>query len=306
MNPVQKKSRRRGLILIVGLSIILTGGYLGLSAYMAATLSQTEREAIVTSPKDYHLNFESATFPSAEDHLQLKGWFIPAPSKRMLIFVHGKGHHRDASDIQSLSLAARLNKMGFNILMFDLRGYGESQGERFSLGFYEPRDVRGAVDYAMARGFAPDDIGVIGWSMGAATALISTARDTRIAAVVADSGYADLAELLSAEVPKRSGLPPIFTPGILLMAKAMYGIDVSDIRPIDAIKRIAPRHILIIHTAQDPLIPVKNAFRLYAALPDKMKNYLWVVPGTAHVSAYKDYQVEYARRIDQFFSTELK
>lgn len=301
------KRGRRWLPLILSTTAALFMLYFGLSAYMAATLSRTEREAITSSPKDYGLFYQDVSFPSAEDQLTLKGWFIPSPgSTRALILVHGMGHHRDAPDIKMLLLGSKLVRQGFSVLQFDLRGYGESEGKRFSLGFYEPRDVRGAVDYLIKRGYAPGHIGVIGWSMGAATAIISTARDPRIGAVVADSGYADLTDILHCQIPKRSHLPDIFTPGILEMAKLMYGIDVSKIRPVNAISQIAPRHIMIVHGTADPMVPVKNAFRLFDRVADKNANQLWIVPNVVHAAAFKTRPDVYAQRVSSFFYKELR
>ena len=68
-------------------------------------------------------------------------------------------------------------------------------------------------------------------------------------AVVVDSGYADLGDVLDQQVPKASGLPALFTPGIVLMARPLLGVDAADIRPIDGVPALAGRgvRLLVIH-----------------------------------------------------------
>jgi len=129
----------------------------------------------------------------------LRGWYLPADThgpfyqgKRVIIVAHGKGYHRANPIINMMQLEVDLARQGYHVLTFDFRGWGESDGKRFSLGYYERRDLLSAVDYLISRGFSSQSIGVIGFSMGAATALMCAAESTDIAAVVSDSSFADL------------------------------------------------------------------------------------------------------------------
>jgi len=68
--------------------------------------------------------------------------------------VHGKGTDRQAGPGDgNLAIAAPLVRAGYTVLVFDLRGSGESGGERFTLGAHEVRDVEGALDYLRLRGW---------------------------------------------------------------------------------------------------------------------------------------------------------
>jgi dipeptidyl aminopeptidase/acylaminoacyl peptidase len=189
--------------------------------------------------------------------------------------------------------------------MFDLRGYGQSQGKRFSLGYYETRDVLGALDFLKQRGFKPENIGMLGWSMGAATTLLSSAQSQDVRAIVIDSAYADLAEILSREIPKKSHLPGFFNPGIIRMTRLFYGIDIDAIKPAMALEKLGQRHVLIIHGQNDALVPVENAYRLYEKVSHDPKNELWILPNTAHTDAYKNYKREYGKKVAQFFNENL-
>ncbi len=70
------------------------------------------------------------------------------------------------------------------------------------------------------------------------------------------------------------------------------------------VAEIAPRPILFIHGEADGVIPVENAYRLYAAA-DNPAAELWVVPGADHVRAYKAHRQEYVARVTAFFDVAL-
>jgi dipeptidyl aminopeptidase/acylaminoacyl peptidase len=291
----------------LSLFIVITAIYFGLSGYMASSLTRIERKPLNRTPESKGIAYQDITFPSYEDSLQLKGWFIPSPaSRRVILLVHGKSYHRANPDIGMLEVAEALVRNGFNIFMFDLRGYGESEGKRFSLGYYEHRDLKGAVEYVLSRGYRPDHIGVIGWSMGAATTMITAGSTPEIKAIVIDSGYADLVDILEVQVPRESGLPPIFTFGILSMMRILYGINLYSIKPLESVSRMEERHIFIIHGEEDSLVPVEHARRIFSELENQPGNEIWLLPGIGHVDAYQSVPDEYIRRVGTFFDRELQ
>ena len=134
--------------------------------------------------------------------VEIAGWFIPSGrSRRVIVLVHGKDANRTRELDRDLSddvpgefpdLAVGLSRRGFAVLMIDLRGHGQSGHARFGFGHTERRDVRGAVDWLVARGFCPGRIGVLGISMGAAAGIGAASEDDRIGAFVADSSFAEL------------------------------------------------------------------------------------------------------------------
>ena len=301
----RKQLRKRGLWLCGGLASILVLGYFGICAYSAEVLTRIKREPLQANPGSYQTHYENVEFLSATDHLKLRGWWLPAAqaTARVIIMVHGKAYHRANPDIGMLPLGTALAK-NYNVLMFDLRGYGESAGERFSLGQFEQRDVDGAVAYVRQRGYARGNIGVIGWSMGAATSLLCAAHNPDIAAVVADSSFAALPAILNAEIPKESGLPRCFNWGIIKMAKLRYGVDVYQIRPAQAAAKLTQTPVLLIHCPGDKLIPVTNAFQIYQQLPNG-KQAPWLLSPGDHCEAYKLHPVAYIRGVSTFFNQHL-
>jgi fermentation-respiration switch protein FrsA (DUF1100 family) len=181
--------------------------------------------------------------------------------------------------------------------MVDLRGHGESEGERTTLGYQEVQDVRGALSWLEEeQGFKPNEVVLHGWSMGGATVLRS-APGTGVAAVVEESGYADLPLLLRDRLSKSSGLPSLFIPGIFLMATLFLAFDPWAVRPKEKAAILSKEGVplLIIHSTGDEVVPFEHAEMLAASYPDAE---FWKIEGYGHVEAYS--HPEYRQRLVDF------
>ncbi len=269
--------------------------YLLICGYVALALTATARKPFTRSPEQYGLSYETVAFPSRVDHVPLEGWLLatapeaadPAATRRPVVIVHGKGGDReDAADGKVLEIAAALVKAGHPVLLFDLRGSGRSGGAHFTLGAQEVRDVGGAIDFLQQRGLARDGVDLLGYSMGAATALMEAPHEPAVRAVVEDSSYADLGEIIADQFPKMSGLPGWFAPGVILMARPLLGVDAYSIRPADGAARLAEQHtpLLVIHGEADTLIPVIHGRRIAARYGPGVQTLF--VSGAKHTAAY--------------------
>jgi alpha-beta hydrolase superfamily lysophospholipase len=235
--------------------------------------------------------------------LTLRGWFLlAANSDRVIIMVHSAGANRADASIGALDIAAGLVAHGFNVLMFDLRGCGESDGDMVSGGYFEKRDLEGAVEYVKGRGF--ERIGVMGFSLGAVTSILAAAVDKDIDAVVSDSSFADLNDIMRPEFSARTRAPQFFLYPILFMIKIIYGVDFPAIRPVASVADIGPRPILFIHGDADETIPIEHARRLSQAA-NNPRDELWILPGAGHTQSYKARPDEYMDRITAFFDASL-
>jgi pimeloyl-ACP methyl ester carboxylesterase len=262
---------------------------------------------LARTPAAYGLAFEPVQFASRDDGTALRGWLIPPPAgvtpQRAVVSVHGKGANRENGPGNgSLEISASLARQGHPVLAFDLRGSGESGGRQVTLGARESGDVRGAIDFLEGRRLAARGVDLLGYSMGAATSLLAAAADSRVHAVAEDSGYADLGEVLAKQVPKASHLPRAFTPGTLLMARLLLGVDALAIRPIDGLPALTRRGVplLIIHGEADDVIPLRHGRRLAAAYGPGAQTLF--VPHAGHVRAYLADPDTYLDRLISFFA----
>jgi fermentation-respiration switch protein FrsA (DUF1100 family) len=307
------------LVLLI-ISVVVTTAYTALSIYIATQLIYVPQKPIYATPASLGLQFKYVTFPSRVDHVQLKGWYIPGvrpdgtlTSQRTIIVVHGNRTNRADKDVGLLVLSGDLARHGFAVLAFDMRGTGESLPAPLSLGYFEQRDVLGAVDF-LRSGPVPYPtlnrtriIGGWGVSMGAATLLMAAAQEPAIRAIVSDCAYADIIPILEREVPKGGHLPALFTPGTLIAARVLYGVDFYADRPIDFVPSIAPRPIFFIHGASDTYIPPTNMNTLATAARtgSNANVQTWLVPGAEHAKSFKVEGAVYVDRIVAFYNATL-
>ena len=298
---------RRTLTVLLVVVVLAGVGYSAASAYMATRATLVNRQPPLGTPVDLGLAYESVEFPSLADGIPLRGWYLPSasPGQRAVVLVHGiDGNRWDTTHHQD-RLAALLVQAGYDVLTFDLRGSGESGGERLGLGWLERLDVAAAVRFVRERGVPSGRIGLWGQSFGGAAVLLAAPDLPDVGAVVTDSAFADVRPLLDAEIYRRTRLPAIFTPGLTVATRALYGLDLSVIPPVLAVPRIAPRPVLLIHGTDDRRIPVEHAYQLRAATrgPD---DELWLVPGADHALSFETEPEAYAAKVLSLFAHTLR
>ena len=239
------------------------------------------------------------------DGVDIAAWHLPVPgSDAAVVMVHGHTASRTWEFRQSFpALAVALQANGYHVVMIDLRAHGASGGERLSFGHLERLDVLAAVDLLLAEGVPAGQVGVLGVSMGAATAIGAAADDPRIGALWADSSYADIRPLIEARWPGDSGLPMTFLRAAQLAHRLRFGFDLGGVRPEAEIGRVAPRPIQLVHGTGDATVPIEHAQRLAAAAAGAG---LWTLPGVPHVGAYPSDPEFYTLRVVEFFDQALR
>lgn len=253
------------------------------------------------SPARYGLDFEEVEFKS-RDGTTLRGWFIPAPeAKGTIIFCHGHAGSMDPD----LKYVPWFNASGFNVLMFDFRGHGRSEGDRISMGYFERLDLLGAVDYLKRRGF--NNIGVLGFSMGGAVAITTAAIEPSIKAVACDGAFADLLEVLIRGIgvvnPALRPIGFVVGPLAILFASLRLGAWLPSADPIRWVAKISPRPLLLIHGEKDVFISTRRIKALYEAAGEPKE--LWLIPDAGHRNADELYPEEYRKRVVGFFERWL-
>jgi pimeloyl-ACP methyl ester carboxylesterase len=189
----------------------------------------------------------------------LRGWQCPSTSagrKGTIVYLHGV-----ADNLGSATRAIeRLTPRGFDVVAYDSRAHGASEGKICTYGFMEKRDLQRVIDQ-----LGVNDVILIGHSLGAAVALQAAAIDPRIRGVVSVSTFSDLRTIASEHAfyfPAWS-LGPAFT-----RAEKDGQFVVDDVSPVRAAAKISVP-VLLMHGADDrDTLPVHSQ-RVFDALRGK-------------------------------------
>jgi alpha-beta hydrolase superfamily lysophospholipase len=255
-----------------------------------------EWEGAPATPRDLGLEYEPVRF-TTDDGVTLTGWLIPSAreARTAVIVLHGFGGHR----LPELAVFVPWIQERHHVLQFDFRGHGESGAGRVTLGSHERRDVAAAVRFLEGRGLGP--IALFGISMGAAIAIVS-APDLPVAAVVADAPFAELHHPIANRL-RASGYPLAGVAARFVVAGAMLRTRSRLPDPIGAVRRLAPRALLVIAPQGDELISWRQGEKLHAAAGEPKE--LYVVPGAAHADAFMTAPETYRARVLAFFERHL-
>lgn len=261
----------------------------------------SKRKPLAVWPDQYKLAYENIYFTTA-DHIQIKGWFIPnADSEKTIILMHGWGMNR--GDIFKNTYF--LCDLGFNLLYFDFRALGESDGKTSSIGYLEVKDLDAAIDYLkQTRPQACKKIGLYGLSMGAMVAICEAAKNKEISCVVAEASYYSFRRVVSRWAWVHHKVPyfPLL-PIILHYIRKYLGINPEHYSPKYNITKIAPRPVFIIHGRYDNLVPAAQAKMLFKRAGEPKE--IWLVPGAKHNKCAEVGGYEYKERLSDFFKKNL-
>jgi len=286
--------------------------YGGISYRVADGITKLERLPLTPAAETVAPAHEDVSF-KATDGLLLKGWWFDntalqkgfARPDRAVVFVHGRGRNRINSNFRPDKIAPLFLARGWSVLLFDLRGHGESEGERYSLGQYEPRDIKAAVDFVQQKANLPRGrIAVLGESLGGGSAIMTVALDPTIGPVVTDSAYADAYTVVSEVGTNYTGLPSWFTPGIVLAGKVFFGLNVASVKPADVVRAHPERAWLFVQCDGDKTVFEHHGHDLKAASTNPDTE-LWIATGCDHVRAFTVHPAEWEQHVFAFLDREL-
>jgi pimeloyl-ACP methyl ester carboxylesterase len=283
--------------IVVGALLVI---YLGLSAYGAKEALEIPRLPLVDVGQELVVPYLDVAFYSRGDHVLLKGWFIPGQKDEVIIILHGGFQNRVDDNVDTLDLIHDLAGKGYNVLTYDLRGRGESEGKGQALSYIN-EDIGGAVDYVQGRGFAIENISILGFCSGAASACIYASQND-IGKVILDGCFIDVKTMVARQAHS-VGIPEflqdIFWPGGLLFTNWLY--DWQPVNPIDVVPQIKCP-VFFIHEQNDEFIRLDEVQRLYQAATNPA-NRIWEVPSANHSQSYRTHPLEFIERVDDFLTT---
>ncbi len=272
-------------------------GFIAVSFWSFWLVIHPPKITIDSTPRDFQLPAEEITLLT-QDGLKLNAWFIPSTrasesSRRAIILIHGY----PAEKADMLNIAAKLYP-DFALFLFDLRYFGKSEGYYTTLGIKERLDLRAALNFLEERGYKK--VGVFGFSLGGATALLTAAQDSRIRAVGAYASFSDL-RLLGREA--YSNLFILKYPLVELMliyARLFFEESLTKVSPVNAAKHLRVP-IFLIHTKMDEQISFRHAELLREALKENPEAEFYFPEQGLHGELPYDFEA----RLKNFFQRHL-
>ena len=222
------------------------------------------RRRVLAAPDLPH---EDVAFRS--DGLLLRGWLFRGSGARrgLIVHLHGVADNRGSG----VGIAQRFVPKGYDVLTYDSRAHGESEGEDCTYGFYEKRDLSRALDAGA------EEAVLFGSSLGAAVALQAAAEDPRVRGVIAQSPFSDLETVARERAPWVATSAEIAEAFAIAERKGHFRI--AEVSPRLAASRIHVP-VLLIHGENDRETPAAHSQRIYDALREPRR--LIIVPGAGH------------------------
>lgn len=294
-------------LLIIGCTIVFGISYYALSKLTFAgdrlyygrkqsVLAEQIRTELLKRP-----HISSITFKNEENHT-LAGLFIERKNATAnAVFCHGFKSCKEF-------LYSLIDMFPhWNILLFDFRAHGQSEGSISSIGCHEYKDVICAMEYLKNRTKSITKIPsiLLGISMGGASVIKAAEQQPDICdAVITDSAYANLDHTLYTTFIEHSGLPeyPFFT-----IVKSLFQYfteyEVEKMNPAQCMNTIK-QPVLIMHSCNDALIAPSQAIKLFENAANSNSK-LWISPHCRHAWLHVYRADLYKQKIATFLNKNL-
>jgi len=255
-------------------------------------------------PEQFGLRYEKIAFKT-RDGLELKGWFIPSLTgdKRTIVMCHGWGDNKG----ELLKQTYFLNESGgFNLMYFDFRSHGESEGEITTIGGLETIDFDAAIGWLRAA--KPEfagSVGVFGLSMGAAVTVASLPKHPDLRCAVVESPFSDYRTVIKRWGWNNMKLPyyPLVALTLVILRSRVKDPEIDRFNPVEAAAKIAPRPLFVIGGEYDRLMTPEDVTKVFEAAREPKQ--LWMVPEAWHAKCREAAGLEYDTRVTGFFSRNL-
>lgn len=287
------------LILLLMVLIVVMGGGFYIAGTMTRIRAQTLEQAREWQSDHYDTGFYDALDKTDYEVPSYDGYVLhaqllrnPQPSERYVILSHGYTDNR----FGSLKYARIYLELGFNCVIYDLRGHGLNAPTFCTYSIREGRDLCAVIEDARKRWPGMTCLGLHGESLGAATTAAAMKYKPRVDFAVADCGFSEVASILKAGL-KMSHIPGFMFNVARFCARLRFGFDFNDMRPIDSLgENDVP--MLFIHGDADGFIPYSHSVAMRHATRGEAE--LFLVPAARHAQSVFLHYDDYKQRVEAF------
>jgi alpha-beta hydrolase superfamily lysophospholipase len=249
-----------------------------------------------TTPQQHGLPFTEYRITTV-NHKQLFAWLIPAETNCCtLVMVHGWGANAE----MMLPLAEPFHRAGMNVLLYDARNHGQSDGDSFSSLPRFAEDLEKVLEWLKER--QPEQqIIALGHSVGAAATILAASRDADIDLVIGISAFAHPRLMMNRHLD-RPWLPRFLRPLILRYVQWVIGFRFDDIAPMNRIPNVCCP-VLLAHGTEDTVVPIGDMRLIEASATAERPVQILAVEGAKHDSV--EHFKQNADRLIQFIRCNL-
>lgn len=212
------------------------------------------------------------------------------PTDKFVLLLHGHNN----SSIGQLKYLSLFRNLGYNVFIPDHRRSGESGGRGITFGYYERHDVIDWID-VLQKEYPEASFGMFGESMGAATAMMVAAMDSRIQFLIEYCGFASFKELALPYI-KSERLYDFLSFGLKANAYVFFGVKLKEIDAGSAIGKLKIP-VLIMHSKTDKLVAVSNAYALIKSNPSAE---VMLFEDAVHARSLITYPEKYVKTVTEF------
>jgi hypothetical protein len=281
---MNKKLRKLLIIIAAAVPVLVFALMLWLASFVMTGKRQTIDEAMQWQSEHYDTSFYEKlektnytvnSFDGYELHVQfLKN---PTPTDKYMIISHGYTDNR----MGALKYVPMYLELGYNCIIYDLRGHGENESTFTTYSIREGEDISELVKDTRSRYSDISQLGLHGESLGAASTVASMKYKPDVDFAVADCGFSDIDNVLRGAY-KYYHMPEFFVDMADLGARIRYGYSLKSMRPIDSLDdNEVP--ILFIHGADDNFILPKNSEDMAART--KGRSEVHFIEGAGHAES---------------------
>lgn len=246
-------------------------------------LTRTSQKTIPKSPRFWGKEIEYVSIQTTDD-VEVKASFIQGVStEKCVIILSGIKANR----ISCYQRAKLYLKKGYSVLLPDLRGTGETKGEKISFGWNEKNDVIASVNFLKSRNFTK--ISAHGSSLGAAT-IVYTLPSIQYDFIVLESCYDNINHAFYNRLEKLN-LPIEFYYPIEKITGWRIGEPLKELNPVEIIKK-GNCPVLYLAGDKEVVIKKKETEAIFNAIANSKKQLHWFKNGK-HEDFLANYREEY-------------
>ena len=241
---------------------------------------------------------------TSEDGLKLKAIYLPAEEKTDKNVIMAQGYMGTAETMASF--AKMYHDWGYNVLVPDARGHGESEGNYIGFGWPERKDYVKWIDKLINENGKSAQITLYGISMGGATVMMTSGEQLpkNVKAIVEDCGYSTVNGELSYQLKDMFNLPSFpLVPVTSVITKIRAGYFFGEASSIAQLEK-NKTPILFIHGDADKFVPFEMLAEVYDATDAPKEKF--VVKGAEHAQAYNVDPEAYKDKVNSFLTEYVR